>query len=74
MIWSEFEAAAPEMARLGAEHLLRTGLAIVATIREDGTPRIGPVEPFVARGHLLLGMMRSQKVFDLLRRSPLFPP
>lgn len=67
MIWSDFEAAAPEMARLGAEHLWRTGLAIVATIRKDGTPRIDPVEPFLSHGHLLLGMMRSQKVFDLLR-------
>ncbi len=73
MIWSEFEAAAPEMARLGAERLLRTGRAIVATIREDGTPRIDPAEPFIVRGHLL-GMMRSQKVFDLLRRFPLPPP
>lgn len=67
MIWKEFETAAPEVARLGAERLLRTGLAIVATIRKDGTPRIDPVEPFFAHGHLLLGMMRSQKAFDLLR-------
>lgn len=67
VIWSEFEAAAPEVARLGAERLLRTGLAIVATIRRDGTPRIDPVEPFFSHGHLLLGMMRSQKAFDLLR-------
>src|SRR3989442_3280014 len=67
MIWKDFENAAPQLAGLGAERLLRTGLAIVATIRKDGTPRIDPVEPFFSHGHLLLGMMRSQKAFDLLR-------
>src|SRR2546428_8549026 len=67
MIWKDFENAAAQLAGLGAERLLRTGLAIVATIRKDGTPRIDPVEPFFSHGHLLLGMMRSQKAFDLLR-------
>lgn len=67
MIWKDFENAAPQLAGLGAERLLRTGLAIIATIRKDGTPRIDPVEPFFSHGHLLLGMMRSQKAFDLLR-------
>ena len=67
MIWKDFENAAAQLAGLGAERLLRTGLAIIATIRKDGTPRIDPVEPFFSHGHLLLGMMRSQKAFDLLR-------
>jgi hypothetical protein len=41
---------------------------MVGTIRRDGWPRISPVEPEVAAGRLLLGMMwRSWKARDLLR-------
>jgi hypothetical protein len=66
MIWGEFESAVPDMAIVGRQRL--GILALVGTIRKDGSPRISPVEPFVASGHLLLGMMRrSRKAFDLLR-------
>ncbi|PYV37798.1 MAG: pyridoxamine 5'-phosphate oxidase [Acidobacteria bacterium] len=68
MIWRDFEAAAPELARLGRERFERTGVVLVATVRKDGSPRISPVEPYLVLGHLLLGMMwRSRKALDLLR-------
>ncbi len=68
MIWSDFEKAAPEMARLGEERFDRTGVVLVGTVRKDGSPRISPVEPLITRGQLFLGMMwRSKKALDLLR-------
>jgi hypothetical protein len=68
MFWEEFSTAAPDMARLAEERFERTGLVLVGTIRRDGTPRISPVEPLIAYGHLFLGMMwQSTKALDLLR-------
>ncbi len=66
MTWGEFELAAPELARRGRERLDAAGLALLGTIRRDGSPRISPVEPFFAEGRLLLGVMaRSAKARDL---------
>jgi Pyridoxamine 5'-phosphate oxidase len=66
MIWRELEEAAPEIARLGIERLQVTGVALLGTIRRDGSPRISPVEPYLADGHLLIGLMsRSPKARDL---------
>ena len=43
---------------------------MLGTIRKDGFPRVSPVEPLFADGHLYLGMMwRSRKALDL-RRDP----
>jgi hypothetical protein len=68
MIWQEFQAATPELARLAQEQFQPTGLALLGTIRRDGTPRISPIEPVVVHDHLLLGMLwRSTKALDLLR-------
>jgi pyridoxamine 5'-phosphate oxidase-like protein len=68
MRWDEFAEAAPELARLGAERLDRSELALVGTLRRDGSPRISPVEPYIVTGELLLGMMpESRKALDLLR-------
>jgi hypothetical protein len=68
MNWTEFSQAAPELAGLFRERLDKTGLALIGTIRKDGTPRISPIEPALFEGHLLLGMMyQSQKALDLLR-------
>ena len=68
MTWSDFKREAPELAQLGEERFDRTGLVLVGTIRSNGWPRISPVEPLVADGHLYLGMMwRSRKALDLLR-------
>lgn len=44
------------------------GLALLATVRNDGSPRISGVEPLFADGDLWLGMMDgSRKAADLLR-------
>ena len=66
--WREFAAQEPDLAALGEAQFARSGLALVGTLRRDGWPRISPVEPFFAHGHLYLGMMwRSVKALDLLR-------
>ena len=68
MIWREFEAAAPELAALGRARFDRTRVAMIATIRHDGSPRISPIEPYFVLDHLLLGVMsRSAKSRDLAR-------
>jgi hypothetical protein len=68
LIWKDFKRAVPEIAEPAEEVLGLNGLALVGTIRRDGTPRISPVEVFFLREELLLGMMkRSKKVLDLLR-------
>ncbi len=67
MIWAEFETRAPALAALGRERFEKTQVALIATIRRDGSPRISPIEPVFSSGHLLLGSMRSAKTDDLLR-------
>jgi hypothetical protein len=66
--WTEFSQAAPELAGLFRDRLDKTGLALLGTIRKDGTPRISPLEAGVFEDHLLLGMMwQSKKALDLIR-------
>jgi Pyridoxamine 5'-phosphate oxidase len=68
MHWSDLEHAQPRLAGLAQQRLIRPGVVLVATIRQDGTPRISPVEPYVLDGDLWLSMMwRSTKARDLLR-------
>ena len=68
MKWAEFAEAAPELAQLGKERFKRAGIALVGTIRRDGSPRISPVEYYEIDGHFMLGMMwQSFKAKDLLR-------
>jgi hypothetical protein len=66
MNWADFEAAAPQLAAGGRERLA-TAVALLGTLRADGSPRISPVEPAIAAGHLLFGVMRSVKGGDLER-------
>ena len=66
--WAEFAQAAPEMARLGEELRAKFGLAYLATVREDGSPRMHPVCPFVVRGRLYIATSpESPKLHDLRR-------
>jgi hypothetical protein len=68
MHWSEMEDAEPRLAELGKEKLLGPGVVLVATIRQDGTPRLSPVEPYLLDGDLWLSMLwQSTKARDLLR-------
>jgi Pyridoxamine 5'-phosphate oxidase len=50
--------------------LTATNVALLGTLRRDGSPRISPVEPYLREGQLLIGAMAwSQKAADL-RRDP----
>src|SRR5712692_4666057 len=43
-------------------------VALLGTLRPDGSPRISPVEPYFAGGRLLVGAMTwTRKAADLLR-------
>jgi hypothetical protein len=66
--WRDLEAAAP---RLGAAGLARLiPLAMLGTVRRDGSPRISPIEPHLHAGELLIGAMTwSEKAADLRRDS-----
>ncbi len=68
--WRDLELGAPEVARLGMARLDAARLALLGTLRRDGSPRISPVEPYLVEGQLLIGTMAwSAKAGDL-RRDP----
>jgi hypothetical protein len=68
MRWSQMEDSQPRLAGLGRQRLLEPGVVLVATIRDDGTPRISPVEPWILDGELWLSMLwQSRKAADLIR-------
>ena len=69
MSWRDLEAAAPDLAREGWSRFERTKVAMLGTIREDGSPRISPVQPYLIAGELVVGVMPSPKLDDL-RRDP----
>ena len=48
--WGDFEREAPELARRVQARFDDTGLALVATLRADGSPRISGWEPLFAHG------------------------
>jgi hypothetical protein len=67
--WQDFALAEPELAAFG-EKRLKIGPAYLATVRSDGLPRVHPVTPIIAEGHLLLFMEpTSPKGRDLQRGS-----
>lgn len=66
--WEEFIGSCPEIGALAEERFRKDELALLGTVRPDGSPRISPCEVDLAAGRLLLGMMwRSRKALDLLR-------
>ncbi len=70
--WSEFEAAAPELAARVRERLDAHTHKTIATIRRDGSPRISGIESRFEDGELLIGSMwRGVKALDL-QRDPRF--
>jgi Pyridoxamine 5'-phosphate oxidase len=65
--WNEIEAAAPPIAERVKQRLEATRVALLGTVRSDGSPRISPVEPYFSQGQLLFGaMVWSRKTRDLL--------
>jgi hypothetical protein len=70
--WQDLELGAPEVARLGMDRINAAHIALLGTLRADGSPRISPIEPYFARGQLLVGAMAwSRKAADL-HRDPRF--
>jgi hypothetical protein len=68
MRWNDLRRDAAGLADMAHERLIAPGVLLVATIRRDGTPPLGPVEPLILEGDLYLSMMwRSRKASDLLR-------
>jgi hypothetical protein len=66
--WRELELGGPEIARLGSARLRAARVALLGTLRSDGSPRISPIEPYIAEGELLIGALTwSRKAADLRR-------
>ena len=67
MRWKNLEDAAPELAAFGLQRL-SVGVAYLATVRRDGSPRVHPVTPIIGQGRLFLFMEpTSPKGHDLRR-------
>jgi hypothetical protein len=65
--WAEFELADPELAAFGRERLDHQ-VCFHATLRADGSPRVHPIEAWIASGLLLVRFRaRSPKVDEVLR-------
>ena len=70
--WSEFAAAAPELAEEAAGLLSARRHLTIATLRPDGAPRISGIEVQIRDGEIWFGSMwRSPKALDL-QRDPRF--
>jgi hypothetical protein len=68
--WRDLERGAPRLAGLAIASLDAAHVALLGTLRRDGSPRISPIEPYLVQGQLLIGAMAwSQKAADL-RRDP----
>jgi hypothetical protein len=66
--WGDFSREAPELAAFVRGRIEEHGLAILATLRADGSPRVSGLEPFFHDGELWFGMMpASIKAADLRR-------
>ena len=66
--WTEFEAAAPQLAERVRARLDGHSHKTLATLRRDGSPRISGTEAGIVDGDLWIGSMwRARKAQDLLR-------
>lgn len=66
--WSEFAAAAPELATWGEKLFNRSRVAFLATVQKDGDPCVHPVTPIICQGHLGLFVdPDSPNAYDLRR-------
>lgn len=68
--WGAFATAAPELAALASEGFEPQHLALIATLRHDGWPRISANEVYFVDGELLLGMMPASRKSQDLERDP----
>jgi hypothetical protein len=68
--WDEVTAAAPDLAGRARALFDAHRHKVLATLRNDGSPRVSGIEANFSQGELWLGMMPgSQKALDL-RRDP----
>jgi hypothetical protein len=66
--WSEFEVADPELAASVGAILKARKHHTLATLRQDGSPRVSGIEVAFVAGDLVLGMMpQSRKLADVRR-------
>jgi Pyridoxamine 5'-phosphate oxidase len=66
--FDEFSSLAPEIAERVLDRFRTTGLAILGTIRSDGSPRVSPIEVAIHDGRVYVGMMPgSTKHLDVVR-------
>jgi hypothetical protein len=70
--WSEFEAAAPELAASVRARLDAHKHKTLATLRRDGSPRISGTETEIKDGELWIGSMWDARKARDLRRDPRF--
>jgi hypothetical protein len=70
--WSEFEAAAPELAGRVRRRLDAHTHKTLATVRGDGSPRISGTESQIVDGELWIGSMWDARKARDLRRDPRF--
>lgn len=70
--WHDLTTDAPELAADVQARFDATGLAFLATLRKDGSPRISGIEPLFTHGELWLGMMPGSLKAADLRRDPRF--
>ena len=68
--WGEFTEAAPELAAFGAERFRQAEVAYLATVRDDGSPRVHPVTPILGEGRLFSFMEPLSPKGHDLRRDP----
>ncbi len=69
LTWAEFRRARPDLADAGRALLYQfgVGLAVLATVRRDGGPRVHPMCPVITNGGLFAFIIRSPKFGDLVR-------
>lgn len=70
--WDDVAAETPELAAFVRQRIEAHGLALIATLRADGAPRISGVEPLFHDGQLWFGMMPGGRKSADLRRDPRF--
>jgi hypothetical protein len=70
--WTEFEAAAPELAGAVRQRLDAHTHKTIATLRRDGSPRISGTETILREGELWIGSMWEARKARDLQRDPRF--
>jgi Pyridoxamine 5'-phosphate oxidase len=66
--WGEFAEARPEMAQLLLDIMQWIPITYLATVAEDGAPRVHPVCPIIADGRMFIAVSStSPKRLDLKR-------